>query len=404
MAYLWKKLYCWWTNKQIKRRVERAVSELTSLFDEAKTQSEFDFVLMLINYKGIGSKELSSNLHEWFDAIESYKRQYRSLDGKEKTRAAALLYSTFFENSDFYNIIGSLCRIKLGFRGSSYLFWKTRKYERLLGIGEKQDFLIELLEDAGKTNVTSFFIDNHFKEIRNSFFHSAYSLSGDQYILHDSETIKINGVGYYQFNIAEFFYPIVENVILFFDTFKKLYLDSFVSYRADKEIDARFPNPARAIILGSANGLKGYKIRNAVQFYGVWHDAGIWYDDRYEHWAGHNIHMYFANIETIEIQDSLARYGSKTDIARSDYEFHNLVSKVVERKIPGEVSRTVSLLIKFGDARKHKMIAEQNPFKQQGLAKTLLPFYRQAVEIGSGIIDLTRVKREISTLEEFLKE
>ena len=199
------------------------LNDLTTLFDEAKAKREFEFIQTLINYTGMGAKELSTNLHEWFEAIEFYKGLYFQFSEKEKTRIGTLLYSTFFENSDFYNILGSLCKIKLGYKGSSYLFWKTKKYERLLGIGEKQDFLVELLDDAGKPNIISFFEENHFKEIRNTFFHSAYSLSDEEYILHDSEPIRIDGVGQSSFNVPEFLYPKIENIILCFDAFKKFY-------------------------------------------------------------------------------------------------------------------------------------------------------------------------------------
>lgn len=379
------------------------ITDLTTLFEEAKQSKEFEFVQTLINYTGMGAKELSTNLHEWFDAIEFYKRLYYSFVNKEKTRIGTLLYSTFFENSDFYNIIGSLCKIKLGYKGSSYLFWKTKKYERLLGIGEKQDFLLELLEDAGKQNIISFFTDNHFKEVRNTFFHSAYSLSEDQeYILHDSEPIWINGVGQSSFNVEDFFYPKIENVIQFFDAFKKSYLDSFLSYQADKEVDALFPNPCKATILGSKDGLKGFRIKNSVQFYGEWHDSGVWYDEQYNMWAGHNIRINFANVETIEIQDSLSRYEKKDDITRSDWEFQNVVDKVIERKQPQEIYRATHLLVKFGDIRLKKMIAETNGFKQRNFPKIILPFYRQAVEVGSQIMDMTQVKKNIETLEEFM--
>ena len=118
--------------------MQNTIKELQQLFGEARARSEFDFVLTMLNYQGMAS-EISPTLHEWFDAIEFYKKLYAEHSDKEKARMALLLYSTFFENSDFYNIIGSLCRIKLGFKGSSYLFWKTKKYERLLGIGEKLD-------------------------------------------------------------------------------------------------------------------------------------------------------------------------------------------------------------------------------------------------------------------------
>jgi len=378
------------------------LSELTSLFDEAKQSREFEFVQTLINYRGIGVKELSTNLHEWFSAIEFYKQLYNSHSHKEKTRIGTLLYSTFFENSDFYNILGSLCKNKLGYKGSSYLFWKTKKYERLLGIGEKQDFLVELLEDAGKPNIISFFVDNHVREIRNTFFHSAYSLSDEDYILHDSEPVYINGVGHNDFNVENFLYPKFERVIQFFDAFKKSYLDSFSSYQTDKDIDALFPNPCRATILGSQGGLKGFRIKNSVQFYGEWHDSGVWYDEQFGMWIGQNIRINFENVETIEIGESLTRYEKKDDIKRSDSEFQNLVDKIIERKRSDEIYRATHLLVKFGQARVQKMIAEKNGFKQKSFAKMILPFYRQAVEIGSQIMDMTTIKQNIIVLEDFL--
>lgn len=378
------------------------ISELTTLFEEAKQKREFEFVQTLINYTGMGAKELSTNLHEWFDSIEFYKELYNSQSDKNKTRIGALLYSTFFENSDFYNILGSLCKIKLGYKGSSYLFWKTKKYERLLGIGEKKDFLLELLEDADKQEIISFFIDNHFKEIRNTYFHSAFSLSEEDYILHDSEPIYINGVGHNSFNVKEFFYPKIENVIQFFDAFKKSYLDSFASYQTNKEVDALFPNPCKATILGSKDGLKGFRIKNSVQLYGKWHDSGVWYDEKHDMWAGHNIRFDFASVETIEIKESLSRHENKDDIKRSDLEFQNLVDKVIERKNPDEIYRATHLLVKFGDVRLKKMEAETNRFEQRNFPKIILPFYKQAVEIGSQIMDMTQVKMNIKTLEEFM--
>lgn len=382
--------------------MENTISELKELFDEAKAKNEFQFVLTLINYTGMGAKELSTNLHEWFDAIEFYKNLYNEKSGKEKARMATLLYSTFFENSDFYNIIGSLCKIKLGFKGSSYLFWKTKKYERLLGVSEKQVYLLELLFDANKPNMVTFFSETYKKEIRNSFFHSAYSLSEEEYILHDSDPIFINNVGQYSFSLSEYFYPLVDNVISFFEVFRDKYTAHFNSYSSDKEIPANFPALTNAIILGSADGLKGYRIKNAVTFYGKPHDAGVWYDEKFQMWAGHNIRIYFDTVETIEIREALTRYEGKDDIIKSDSEFQNIVDKVIERNDASEIYRITHLLVKFGNVRKDKMIAEQNGFKQRSYPKIILPFYKQAVEIGSKIMDMTVIKRNIEKLEEFM--
>ncbi len=229
-------------------------------------------------------------------------------------------------------------------------------------------------------------------------------MSDEEYILHDSETVFIDGIGHSSFNVKEFLYPKIDNVILFFDTFKKAYLDSFASYQSDKEVDALFPAPCKAIILGSKEGLKGFKIKNAVQFYGKFHDSGIWYDEKYKMWVGHNIRFDMPSIETIEIRESLTRYEKKEDITRSDLEFQNLVDKIVERNNPDEIFRATKLLVKFGDVRLKKMLAETNGFKQRNFPKIILPFYRKAVEIGSKIMDMTQVKKNIKKLEEFMAE
>ncbi len=383
--------------------MEQAVQDIKNLFIEAEQANEFDLVLTLINYRGISSANLNSNLHEWFEALEFYRGLYNELEGKEKARMGLLLYSTFFENSDFYNIIGSLCRIKLGFKGSSYLFWKTKKYERLLGIGEKQDFLLELLVDGGKPGLVELYDKHHFKEIRNTFFHSAYSIDEGQYVMHDSEAINLDGVLIRSFDLEEFFYPKLEVVIGVFDAFKDAYWHHFNSYTKDKKVQGAFPNPCEVTILGSEEGLKGFRIKNAVQFYGKWHDSGIWFDEKYGFWAGHNINMYFDRIEDIEIDEQLQRFESKDDITKNNIEFFNLVDKVKERNNTNELVRATQLLLKFGDARKSKMDVEENPFKKKSYPKIILPYYRLALEIGQPYFkDVEEFKKTMASLEEAL--
>ena len=62
--------------------MEDVIRDLTNLFDEARQKSEFEFVLALINYRGMGTEDVT-NLYEWFDAIEFYKKLYFQFDGKE---------------------------------------------------------------------------------------------------------------------------------------------------------------------------------------------------------------------------------------------------------------------------------------------------------------------------------
>jgi len=377
--------------------MNKITTEIIELFEKAKASSEFDFIQVLMNYKTIGNLETTSNLYEWFDAMEFYKSLYGKLSGKEKHRIGCLLYSTFFESSDFYNILGSLSRIELGFRGSTYLFFKTKKFERLLGTGEKIGMITELLDDSGNHEILDFFNNNHHKEIRNTFFHSAYSLHDDQYILFDSEAIVIEGVGRYNFDINNFLLPKISKILEFFSQFKECFLTHFQSYTANKIVKGNFPNPVTATIMGSADGLKGFKMKNTVQFFGKWHDSGIYYDDNMKMWTGMNIRFDFPQKETVEIDETLQRYENKADI-RNQTEFWNLTDKIIERNNQNELLRVLNLLAKYGEVRDNNMKTETNPHKKESLKRYILPFYKKAIEINLPV-DFTDLKKRLSELE-----
>jgi hypothetical protein len=194
----------------------------------------------------------------------------------------------------------------------------------------------------------------------------------------------------------------LESIIVFFDAFKALYLDSFDSYKENKNVNGLFPNPVTATILGSKDGLKGFIIKDAVQFYGKWHDSGIKYEEKYDMWAGLNIDQYFENIETIEIKEQLSRYEQKADIHKSNTDFFNLVDKISERGIPIEIQRVVNLLIKFGDVRFKKMMDEQNPHRRKSFPNIILPYYNKAVETGAPLFDMSSIRIKITDVEKEL--
>ncbi len=382
----------------------KEIDEIEILFNEARQNVEFEFVLTLINYRGMGTKKLMTNLYEWFDAIEFYKTQYNVLQEKEKVRIGLLLYSTFFENSDFYNIIGSLCKIKLGYKGSAYLFHKTRKLDRLLGTGEKIDMILELLIDADKKPIIDFFKEVHVKQLRNTFFHSAYSISDTEYILHDSEPIQIGNMFQGSVSINDFIYPRIERVINFFDEFKRCYLSALNSYTEDKEVFGLFPEPTNITILGSQEGLRGFRIKNAVQFYGEWHDSGIEYDEQYDMWAGLNIQMNFADKASVEIHDQIRRYSEKQSIRLNNAEFQNLVDKVIERSRDPEIATIVELLVRFGNDKYAKMQNEENPHKKKSMPRIILSYYEQAKQHGDKLFDMKEIDQRIKELYELIEE
>ena len=381
--------------------MEKIKTELVELFEIAKATKEFEFIQVLMNYKGMGSLRSMSNLYEWFDAIEFYKSLYDNHTGNEKYRIGCLIYSTFFESSDLYNIIGSLCRIKLGYRSSTYLFFKTKKQDRLLGTGEKIGMITELLEDSGSHEILKFFNENHFKEIRNTFFHSAYSLIDGQYQLFDSDAIDIDGIGRYNFDIKEFLLPKIDNVLDFFIQFKELFLNHFASYIQNKEVIGNFPNPVRATILGSDEGLKGFVMKNTVNLFGEWHDSGIFYDEEMKIWIGKNIRFNLPQKETVEIDETLQRYENKDNLRNQD-EFWNLKNKIVERNHPNELIRILNLLVKFGDVRYQNWKDETNPYKKESLKKYIRPFYENTLNIKMPV-DFSEIKKRLKEIEEIQK-
>lgn len=380
--------------------MEETLKELTKLFFDSKSKSEFDFVTTLLNFKMMGDPKLTSNLYEWFDAMEFYIGLYETLkENKERTRIGLLFYSTFQENSDFYNIIGSFCNILLGLKPSSYLFWKTKKNERYLGIAEKQNFLLEKLYEINCQNLINFFNNNIYSSIRNSFFHSTYSLSETNIFLNETEPVIINGNVKHSLDLECELFPIIENVKIFFLEFKKLFYLNLKSYNSNKDILADLPIAKRVTILGDNDGLLGFKIENAVQFYGEYHDAGVLYNKKKDIFEAFNMRFNFPTEDTIIIREQINRYINKDDIHQSDVEFQNLVDKIVDRKQSEEIRIITQLLIKFGDIRYEKMMIEENFYKKKSFIKHIIPFYERAIKVGKNVVDLSIVVEKLNYLK-----
>jgi hypothetical protein len=382
--------------------MEKVLQDLKDLFAEAKTKSEFHFIMTLINYRGMGDTYETSNLYEWFDAIEDYTDMYRGMTGKQKTRIGCLLYATFFEGSEYYNILGSLCLNAMGYQGSSYLYWKTPKYGRLLGTEEKIDSILERLVDCKKDHIVKFYQDNHFAQIRNSFFHSAYSLVNNSYILHDTENIVTNGHSFGSFDVNSFLYPKIDNVIAFFQTFKGLYLSSWNSYTKDKVVQGFFGKPTDITILGSNKGLNGWFVKGTTSFFGQPADTWVKYDVNYSMWTAMNLEMLMPRVEDIEVDQRLSRFEAKPDNNTKDSEFMNLIDKVAQRRNPPEVIRMINLFTKFANARFKKWKEEPNQLKKPSLKKYAIEYLQMIVDLVDKLkaaVDISEVKAAIEQLE-----
>ena len=147
-----------------------------------------------------------------------------------------MLYCTFFESSDLYNILGSLARVILGYRANTYLYFKHETANRWYGTGEKISMVEEILVDAEFPEIQQFFDDEHVAQLRNAFFHSLYSLYDNQFHLEEVEPYYRNGVGTSTFNLDTFIFPRIEKVIIFFHAFKDEFIGRFDSYKEPKNV------------------------------------------------------------------------------------------------------------------------------------------------------------------------
>jgi hypothetical protein len=343
---------------------------INQLFTKAKETDEFEFICTLINFKGMGTIQNTSNLFEWFQSIDYYQKLINQAENNhQRTRIAILLYSTFFESSDLYNIIGSLCRITLGLRSSSYLFFKHDSADRWYGTGEKIGLINDLLIDSGFNEIQIFFEQIHHKELRNTFFHSSYSLEDDEYILHDSEPIFINRVGHSSLSISNFINPRINAVLEFYNSFKDNYINHSNSYKTEKIVRGRFPELMDIKIYGSENGLMGF----------VAGGSSILLKDNF--WEAWNIRLNTPSELDRHISDELKRFLTKEKIHSNDGLLQHLYDVIKKRNIKTEKTILAKVYERFANIFMKKASSDEDDFKKPSLYKIALTYFDKTYEL-----------------------
>lgn len=348
--------------------IEKAIHDL---FRAAKEKDEFEFVSTLINYRGMGHKMGNSNLYEWFNAVEYYQTLYKDADTQEKkTRIGLLIYSAFFESSDLHNILGSMARIQQGFRSSSYLFFKHERTGKWLGIKEKIGMVEELLLDSGNDEIQQFFERNFVKELRNSFIHSSYSIMDNEFLVVDGDAIKVEGVGKYFVNVDEFILPKVNEILDFFVAFKNEFLTHFASYKENKLVKGRFPELMDIVILGSADGIKGFVAGGS---YIKEESDGMW--------TAMNIRFNHMSEEDLAVKDEIDYFLKKQSIKTNDGRLQKLYEWVLQRNNAGEKENLSIIYERFAEKVRDAARTEQNHFKSSDLYERALIFYQKSMEL-----------------------
>jgi len=235
---------------------------LKAIFDQAQRKDEFEFVSVLLGYDGaMGDPRALSHLYESEQIFREFSKMVNdNQDDFISVRIGLFLYCHFFEMSEFYRTIGNLLYISKGDQYRVGLFATTGNNDPLQYPAGKIDALKKVAAETGHLDFMELFDHLFFKNLRNAFFHSDYSIVDGYFYPMGREPIITLPERKYSLEIDSFILPLVNGVIrialCFFDlleTYRK-------SYRSVKVVQGRFPNLQPIFIIGDTQkGLIGFE-------------------------------------------------------------------------------------------------------------------------------------------------
>lgn len=236
-------------------------NELERLFKKAKEIDEFEYVCALLNFKGMGDPRALSHLNESFDFLI----QITELIPKQNTyqdqiRLFLLLYCHIFEMDEFYNVIGNMLRITQGERYTSMLY-NNPTFSQELKPSNKIDKLKSIAIKAGFTELTDIIASLYSSPLRNSFFHSSYSLTERDYYIVAGNGFKIEGIKTKSASLKDYILPITQSTVNMAGYFFNILNFSRLEYKYNKVITGRLqPGGVKLEILGHPDyGLSGFR-------------------------------------------------------------------------------------------------------------------------------------------------
>lgn len=367
----------------------------TRLLEEAKNKNEFEFVNVLLGYNGMGS--LMSLTH-FYESESLFKDLSSILTGdytnKNNIRIGLFLYCHFFEMDELYRILGNLLRIANNLRFKPFLFEDLSKDD--LTPTEKINELKAMSITAGYTNLTDCFDELYSNKLRNSFFHSNYSIDENEYInISNRHRIKLNGKTYHSLNVETELYPLVTACVnianYFFDEISK----SKMSYTSNKIVIGTLSTPEPIIILGDAKiGLLGWESSSGssikiTDFNGTPFLAAM------------NIHISNGKAKS-ENEKKLDQLIEKDKYIKNDSELLKLEQEILTENN----SKTIKLLAipyyNWANNTRVSANSAKNPFEKKALLASAILRYQKSIEYDPDFIqslhNIALTELEISEL------
>ena len=156
------------------------IEQFKRLLNESREKNEFEFVNVLLGYKGIGGMMSLTHFYESQSLFQDMSALItEDHENKNNVRIGLFLYSHFFEMDELYRVLGNLLNIMNGGRFKPFMFEDLEADE--LTPTEKIKELKEMSVGCGFSDLTDCIDELYSNKLRNSFFHSNYSIDEGEY-------------------------------------------------------------------------------------------------------------------------------------------------------------------------------------------------------------------------------
>ncbi len=226
------------------------------IFEKARDKSEFDFILTLLNIKGIQPVNLDpfETTQDIVKTILDFRNKLR--DSRAQIHVSLLLYGLIIEASLPYELIFNLINIIGGnrYQFNNFPDKETKKGFRPLTPGEKIDKIEEKAKNLRLEKHIEPLKEILNREIRNAVFHSDYCYFKDQIVIPRSSR---------SYNIDEI-KSLINKTLAYYETIDNLRKSYKLSYTKPKTIDvpswfSNDPELKAVIMVRKKTGVIGLK-------------------------------------------------------------------------------------------------------------------------------------------------
>jgi hypothetical protein len=235
-------------------------SEFSRLLAECQAKNEFEFVNVLLGYKGMGDIFALTHFYESDSLFTEFpKLMSGDFSDKNTVRLGLFLYCHFFEMDELYRVVGNLVNIANGGSFQPFLFDDIDEDD--LYPREKIAKIREPAVSCGFETLMNCFDFFYSNQLRNSFFHSNYSISEGNYVnTSRKHEITINGQVKQVISIQNDLAPLLSSTLEFAQHFFLEIREAKLSYKKNKIILGKLGDIEPIVILGDAEkGLIGWE-------------------------------------------------------------------------------------------------------------------------------------------------